>query len=41
MSGVEYFVQAGAVCVALGVGASLGVYLWSVVARRGWAGTAR
>ncbi|MGW5452419.1 hypothetical protein [Nocardia sp. NPDC003979] len=41
VSGVEYFVQAGAVCVALGVGASLGVYLWSVVARRGWAGTAR
>ncbi|WP_278262339.1 threonine/serine exporter family protein [Nocardia sp. AG03] len=33
-SGVGYFVQAGAVCVALGVGASFGVYLWSVFARR-------
>lgn len=37
VSGIGYFVQAGAVCVALGVGASFGVYLWSVLARRGWA----
>ncbi|MCA2207615.1 threonine/serine exporter family protein [Nocardia rosealba] len=41
VSGVQYFVQAGAVCVALGVGASLGVYLWAVVARRGRAVTTR
>ncbi len=33
VSGVSYFVQAGAVCVGLGVGAALGVYLWSLVAR--------
>ncbi|MEV0334320.1 threonine/serine exporter family protein [Nocardia sp. NPDC050717] len=33
VAGVSYFVQAGAVCVGLGVGASLGVYLWSLVAR--------
>ncbi|MFD3704320.1 threonine/serine exporter family protein [Nocardia sp. NPDC058658] len=39
VSGVGYFVQAAAVCVALGLGASFGVYLWSVLARRPWAAT--
>ncbi|MFD3508604.1 threonine/serine exporter family protein [Nocardia sp. NPDC058666] len=37
VSGIGYFVQAGAVCVALGIGASFGVYLWSVLARSPWA----
>lgn len=33
VTGVGYFVQAAAVCVGLGIGASLGVYLWSLVAQ--------
>ncbi|MFC9659929.1 threonine/serine exporter family protein [Nocardia sp. NPDC127606] len=37
VSGIGYFVQAAAVCVALGLGASFGVYLWSVPARLSWA----
>lgn len=37
VSGIGYFVQAAAVCVGLGVGASLGVHLWSVLARHGFA----
>ncbi|MFC4373446.1 threonine/serine exporter family protein [Nocardia halotolerans] len=37
VSGIGYFVQAGAVSVALGVGTSLGVYLWSLTMRRSWA----
>ncbi|MFE1591244.1 threonine/serine exporter family protein [Nocardia sp. NPDC058705] len=39
VSGIGYFAQAAAVCVALGLGASFGVYLWSVSARRPWAAT--